>query len=73
MLHAITLLAAEASKPSKVPFYICGGLLAVWAVVLSYLGLQAADFPGNAGGGRTVMGITALLVVAAMTTAVVTS
>ena len=74
MLHALLLLAAEeASEPSKVPFFIAGGATAVWAVVLSALGLRNPSFPGGAAAARGVMAISAVLVVTAMTMAVVTA
>ena len=44
-LHISPLLAAE---KSKVPFFIAGGLLAVWALILSLgLGLRRPQFPGS--------------------------
>lgn len=74
-MHLLALISAAAkeSEPSKVPFYICGGLLAGWAVVLSAIGLSNAEFPGNTRIARGVMGLSAVLVLAAMTTAVATS
>ncbi len=65
MLHAIL----AASDPSKVPFYIGGAVLAVWAVVLSALGLRNPSFPGGAGGQRGVMAISFVLAVIAIGTA----
>jgi hypothetical protein len=77
MLHAIVVLAAEAGghahESSKTAFYIGGSLLAVWAVVLSAIGLSRAEFPGNTGGQRAVMGITTVLVAVAMATAIITA
>ncbi len=55
---------------SKVPFYIAGGLLAGWAVVLSALGLRSPSFPGSVGGMRIVMSISFLLVAVAIAMAV---
>ena len=48
MLHAPLVLAAEAAEPSKVPFYILGGALAAWAVVLGLVGLCAPGLPARA-------------------------
>jgi plastocyanin len=62
-----------ASAPSKVPFYLSGGLLAGWAVLLSAAGLTHPDFPVSAGQARLVMLLSALLVAATITTAVVTA
>jgi plastocyanin len=63
-----------AAEKSKVPFYIAGGLLAVWALVVSIgIGLRRPRFPGNLIGERVVIAITAVLVAGALTTAVTTS
>jgi len=72
----MTLLAtilAEAEEPSKTPFYIAGGLLAGWAVVLSAVGLTRHEFPGSAAVARGVMAISTLLVAGAMVAAVASS
>ena len=66
-------LAVFAAAPSKVPFYVAGGALAVWAVLLAAFGIRRPGFPGSKGGRRGVIGASALLVVAAMTTAVATA
>ena len=73
MLAALLLAAEEAAEPSKVPFFIAGGVLAAWALVLSAVGLRSPDFPGSPGRARAVMAISVVLVAAAMTTAVVTA
>ena len=70
-IHLAPVLAAEKSKTA---YYIAGGLLVAWALIVSVLlGLRKPDFPGNAGGQRVVMAITAVLVIAAASTAVITS
>ena len=68
----ITLLLA-AGEPSKVPFYIAGGLLVVWALALAGVGLTRPAFPNNERGARGVMLVTAVLMVLAMAMAVITS
>jgi plastocyanin len=68
-LHSVI----AASEPSKVPFYVMGGILVSWAVVLSAIGLSQADFPGSAGRARAVMAISAVLVLGTVTSAVATS
>jgi hypothetical protein len=55
---------------SKVPFFIGGGVLAVWAVVLATLGLRNPGFPGDAGGQRMVMAISLVIAIVAMGLAV---
>jgi hypothetical protein len=76
MVHALLVLAAEAAEeaePSKTAFYLCGGLLAAWAVVLGFIGLRSPDFPGSVSASRGVMAISAVLMVAAMANAVITA
>ncbi len=72
-LIALILAAEEEAEPSKTPFYVLGGLLAVWAVVLSGIGMSQASFPATAAAKRGVIGLTALLMVGAMATAVITA
>jgi hypothetical protein len=76
-MHALTalVLAAEAGgqEKSKTVFYLFGGLLVVWAVVLSGIGMASATFPATVGAKRGVIGLTALLMAAAMATAVITA
>ena len=73
MVHALLVLAAEEAETSKTSFYVIGGALAAWAVVLGLIGLRSPDFPGSERGSRGVMAITAVLVLAAMATAVITA
>ena len=75
MLHALfTLAAAEGGEESsKALFYIYGGLLAVFAVVVSAVGITRRDtFPAGKSQARGVMALAALLVLATMAAAVVT-
>jgi len=76
MLTAVTALIAAAEtaeEPSKTAFYICGGLLAVWAVVLAGIGMSHATFPETVGAKRGVIAISFALMAAAMATAVITA
>ncbi len=75
-MHTVALQLAPvlAAEKSKVPFYIAGGLLVAWALVLSLvIGARRADFPSNLGQQRAVIAVTAVLVLAAVSMAVVTS
>ncbi|HET6510452.1 MAG TPA: hypothetical protein VFG42_26895 [Baekduia sp.] len=72
-LIALVVAAADEAEPSKTAFYIFGGLLAVWAVVLSGIGMSSATFPATAMARRGVIGLTMVLVAAAMATAVITA
>lgn len=62
-----------ASAPSKVPFYLAGGALAGWAVLLGGFGITHPDFPGSVRRSRLVMLTSAALVAATITTAVTTA
>jgi hypothetical protein len=66
-----TLIAA--AEPSHVPFFIAGGALAVWAVLLSWIGLTRPAFPFAAGGQRAVIGISFVLAAVAVAMAIATS
>jgi hypothetical protein len=71
VLHMAPILGAA---KSKVPFYIMGGLLVCWAILLSMgLGMRKPNFPGSVTGERAVIGITLVLVAATMAMAVATS
>jgi uncharacterized cupredoxin-like copper-binding protein len=71
IVHLAPVLAAE---KSKVPFYIAGGVLVAWALVVSMgIGMRNPSFPGTVGVERGVMAITAVLVLLAVSMAVVTS
>ncbi len=75
MLHALITFAAseEGEESSKVLFYVFGGLLAVWAVVVSTIGIRAHDsFPPTRSARRGVMAISVLLILCAMASAVIT-
>jgi hypothetical protein len=58
---------------SKTPFFIGGGVLALWAVVLATLGLRNPSFPGDGRGQRAVVGISLVLALVAMGLAVYVS
>jgi hypothetical protein len=75
MLHhvATLVLAVDEHEPSKVPFYIGGSVLAVWAVFLGFIGLRGDTFPANESAARGVMGISVLLVAIAIAMALITS
>jgi len=71
---AVQLAPILAAEKSKVPFYIAGGLVVAWALLLSLaLGTRRPDFPRNLQEQRVVMAISAVLVLAALITAIVTS
>ena len=69
-MSALLLLAADTT--SKVPFYILGGVLALWAVILAAIGLNRPGFPSGRG-ERGVIGLTLVLVVLAIGAAIATA
>jgi hypothetical protein len=69
----VSTLLLAASETSKVPFYIAGGVLAAWAVLLAAIGLNRPAFPGGVRGQRGVIAISFLLVVIAIGAAILTS
>jgi hypothetical protein len=73
MLSAIVLAAVEEAEPSKTVFYVAGGLFAVWAVLLGAAGLSRADLPGSTTAERGIIGISAVLMVATLAAAILTS
>jgi plastocyanin len=63
-----------AAEKSHVPFYIAGGVLVVWALLISMaVGMRKDGFPASDGQQRAVMGISAVLVLATLIAAVATS
>jgi uncharacterized cupredoxin-like copper-binding protein len=71
---ALYLAPVLGAEKSKVPFFIAGGLLVAWALILSIvIGLRRPEFPGDQAGERIVIAISVLLVLAATSTAVITS
>jgi hypothetical protein len=73
VLHSILVFAQEeAEEPSKTPFYVCGILLVIWALVVAALGIRNERFASVPRVGRTVMAVTAVLVAATMISAVLT-
>jgi hypothetical protein len=54
-------------------FHVCGGILVVWAVLVSLLGIMREDFPRTDGTMRLVGVISVILVAAAIGTAIYTS
>jgi hypothetical protein len=66
--------AAGEEEPSKTGFYLVGGVLAAYAVLISFLGLRGgATFPGTPGARAGVMAVSTVLVLAAMASAILTS
>jgi hypothetical protein len=76
VLQALITLATEAAaeeESSKAAFYIAGGVLAAFAVIVAVIGIRGHEtFPPTKGAARAVMGLAAILVAATMATAIIT-
>ena len=71
---ALNLGLVLAAEKSKTPFYIAGGLLVAWALFISLgIGMRKPSFPETLGQQRAIMAVSAVLVVAAVSMAVVTA
>lgn len=71
---ALQLAPVMGAEKSKVPFYIAGGALIAWALLLSVaIGMRRPSFPASVRAERALIAITVLLVLAATATAVATS
>src|SRR5438552_15847798 len=74
-MHSAALqLAPVLAEKSKVPFYVAGGVLVLWALTVSAgLGLRRPAFPFPLVGERVVITISVVLVLTAVSMAVITS
>jgi hypothetical protein len=69
----LALITFAAEEPSKTPYYVAAGALAVFAVIISAIGIRGHEtFPPSKGAARAVMAIAALIVAATMASAVLT-
>ena len=57
---------AEEEHKSELPFFLIGGALATFAIIVSVVGFKKPDFPGNASAARGVMTLGLTLTVAPM-------
>jgi plastocyanin len=70
--HQLALVLAVGK--SKVPFYVAGGLLVAWALFVSMaIGMRRPDFPSGLPQERLLIAISAMLVLATVSSAVIVS
>jgi uncharacterized cupredoxin-like copper-binding protein len=70
--HQLALVLAVGK--SKVPFYVAGGLLVAWALFVSMaIGMRRPSFPSGLPQERLVIAISAVLVLATVSCAVIVS
>ena len=73
MLATLLRFAAEVEEPNKTAYYVCGGVLAAFAVIVSAIGIRGHDrFPSSQGAYRGIIGLVTVLVLATMASAVLT-
>jgi hypothetical protein len=63
------LLAAT----SKTPFYVAGVVFVIWAVVVSIVGINRANFPPGAAGQRLIILVSVVLAALAIGMAIATA
>jgi formate-dependent nitrite reductase membrane component NrfD len=51
-------------------FHVCGALLAIWALVVSFLGITRENFPPTTGAARVVGAISVIPVLLAIASAI---
>jgi NADH:ubiquinone oxidoreductase subunit 6 (subunit J) len=68
----VLILMIVASEPSKVPFYIAGAVLVIYALVVAGLGLTQPEFPGSIGRARGLMALSVILMLVAVLAGILT-
>jgi hypothetical protein len=58
--------AGAEHEKSELPFFIVGGCLAAFAILVSVIGFKKPDFPGSAGAARGLMALSVGIVLATM-------
>ncbi len=73
MLELLLTAAEHGEEASKTPFYVAGAVLAVFAVVVSAIGIRRHEnWPSSKRAARGLMALAAVLVAITMATAVLT-
>jgi hypothetical protein len=62
--------AAEEHHKSELPFFIAGGLLVAFAIIISVIGFKKPEFPANEQAARGVMALSVALVAGALGSAI---
>ncbi|MEA2232661.1 MAG: hypothetical protein QOD83_2477 [Solirubrobacteraceae bacterium] len=62
--------AAEEHHKSELPFFIAGGLLVAFAIIISVVGFKKPEFPANDQAARGVMALSVALVAGALGSAI---
>ncbi len=70
MLSSLIIASGESSKTA---FYVAGGVLAGFAVLLSVIGMTQPDFPKGDGAYKGIIGLAAVLVIGACAATIITA
>jgi hypothetical protein len=62
--------AAEEHHKSELPFFVAGGLLVAFAIIISVVGFKKPEFPANDQAARGVMALSVALVAGALGSAI---
>jgi hypothetical protein len=62
--------ATEEHHKSELPFFVGGGLLVLFAIIISIVGFKKPDFPANEQAARGVMALSVVLVAGALGTGI---
>lgn len=68
--HATAVAEHAEEHKSETPFFVAGGIFAVYAILVSVYGFKKPDFPATAAAARGIMSAGAVLMVAAVSTAI---
>lgn len=72
-LHALAPVLATEGETSQTAFYVAGAVLALWAVLVSIVGITRPEFPRTPMLTGAVMAVSTLLVLGVLSTAVLTA
>lgn len=72
LLAATIAQAVHEEGASHLPFYLLGGALALWGVLVAAFGMSQQSFPATKGARNAVMLVTTVLVVGACGSAALT-
>lgn len=64
---------AEHAEHDETPFFLIGGTLAAFAILVSVIGFKKPDFPGNGAAARGIMALGVGLVLATMASVIYVS
>jgi len=68
--HAAGAAAEHEEHKSELPFFLAGGALSVFAILISVFGFKRPDFPATAAAARGVMTAGAVLFFCAVSSAI---